>query len=106
MRWATVLTIAVLLAGVPCLPACALAAWTPQVPPCHQHHKAPAQTGDFCDHQNAVKDAAASPLPTQPVLAIFDAVRPPEMTASTAVSVTGTVTESVPPLGRLAVLRI
>ena len=57
MRWAATVTIAVLLAGIECLPACAVSSWAPQTPPCHQHHKAPAQASNTCDHQYAVKAA-------------------------------------------------
>jgi hypothetical protein len=75
MRWVAVFTITLLVAGVQCLSACTLSSWAQQAPPCHQHHKAPAQSSNVCDHEDAVNAAslvADVPLP----LIAFDLVPP------------------------------
>jgi hypothetical protein len=111
MRWAAVLTIALLLAGVQCLSACTLASCTEhtqQAPPCHSHHKAPApDAGHPCDHQNAVK-AAGTELPLlQGPLGLFERAAAPARIVTSPVTVFARPDWESPP-GLLApfVLRI
>jgi len=57
--------IALLLASVQCLSACTLRSCDPapqqsQLPPCHQHHQAPASDQhNNCDHQKALNAPSA-----------------------------------------------
>jgi hypothetical protein len=104
MRWLSVLTITLLLAGAQCLSACALSAWTPQSPPCHQHHKAPIQSTQLCDHQNAIDIASNELGVAQPMLLPTVTFAPPCLGVSTTLAARVTL-ESPPPVITFAVLR-
>lgn len=105
MRWVAVFTITLLVASVQCLSACTLSSWAQQAPPCHQHHKAPAQSTSVCDHQDAVNAAslvAAAPL----VLIPLDWVPPMPPVTATLIVASGAGIESPPGGATFSVLLI
>src|ERR1019366_6825920 len=112
MRWVSVVTIALLLASIQCLSACTLVSCAPapkdaQLPPCHQHHQAPASgQHNNCDHQKAVSapsaDLTIAHLGLAPALAFI----PVLMAASSLATATHLVLESPPGFVTPSVLRI
>jgi len=105
MRWVAVLTITVLLASVQCLSACAMSSWSAPDPPCHRHHKNPVQTGNLCDHQNAVKVSSSALALAQPAILPFDVMAPAPMEAASTMLPDPTGVESPPGLRAFSILR-
>jgi hypothetical protein len=113
MRWVSAALITVLLASVQCLSACTLASCAPapkdaQLPPCHQHHQAPAPASDQhdnCDHQKAVSapiaDLGMAHLALAPVLEFV-----PVLMAAAPLELAAHLVIESPPLKTSSVLRI